>query len=546
VRSEPAKDHYTGDLGFLLNDVGVQLVGRSDGQIKINSLRIELSEVSHQAERIDGVSQAVAVQEGQTLELYLVTEDAAISETKIRSALSRVLPPYMVPQRILFADAIPLTPNGKVDRAALPAFVRREPRAAQRSGPPSGADEERIASVYERYTGRRVEDRMSSLADMGADSLSSIEVRLALEGLGLNLQEGWEWTPVAELAKCFENEERSSGLGWLAQTRLETFIVLRCLAISAIVAGHSGMNWIGGASVMLFALAGYGFGRLQLPVVLSGESTGPVWATLLKLLMPLIPASIVIFAVHVHVGNNPHPSAILFYENISNFVDRILLGREDDRHHIQWLWFLHAYLQLFLVVGLLLSVRRLREFTLADPWKAVLIFFAVAEAVAHAVIYASAYSSGDIGHVSALLRRSPTTLMPVLALGALLALAETRERLLITGAAILAHFGLQSFGVLGGEEGFWVAALALVVVVPSIRLPGLIAVAVLAVSAEALFIYLSHRAVLFAMESALGFEPPVILRAFAALAAGVLLGKALRPLTVRLGIERLSRVRVST
>ena len=548
IRLEPSSEHFTGDLGFLLPGVGVQVIGRSDDQVKINSLRIELSEISHCAEQIEGVAQAVTLLEGQSLTLYLVSGPGSPPERKVREALARALPSYMVPRRIVFAESIPLTRNGKVDRAALQAIVPQDPGGPRHVEPPRGAAEARIASIFASYTGLSVDDRQASLADLGADSLSSIEVRLAFEGLGLDLPQGWEWLPVADLAVRLprEGDVVQSPFSWLKLRRLDSFLVLRFLAIAAIVSHHSGMDWMGGASVMLIALAGFGFGKLQLRSILGDGRTGRVWATLLKLLTPLVPASIAIFAAHSYLGNDPHPSVLLFYVNIAGFVDDILLGNDNTWHQIEWLWFLHLYLQMFLVVALLLSVRPLREAIAVDPWRAVLVFFLITEIAALAVIYGAFLVNGDLGHVAALLRRSLTTLMPVLVLGALLSLAETRGRILVTGAAILAHLALQNLGPLGGDEGLWVAALALTVIVPSVYLPGLVAVGLLAVSAEALIIYLSHRATLFALEGVLGFAPTVTIGVITALAVGVFLGKGLRPIVARVGTERLSRMRIST
>ncbi|MFB9902945.1 amino acid adenylation domain-containing protein [Allokutzneria oryzae] len=129
--------YRTGDLVRWRRDGVLEFVGRADDQVKIRGIRIEPGEVAAALLGDPAIDQAVVISsEGQRLVAYFVP-DAEVerpSVADLRARLKRVLPDYMVPSAFVPVDAIPLTPNGKVDRAALPEpdmgreLSRRRPR----------------------------------------------------------------------------------------------------------------------------------------------------------------------------------------------------------------------------------------------------------------------------------------------------------------------------------------------------------------------------------------------------------------------------------
>jgi amino acid adenylation domain-containing protein len=116
--------YRTGDLVRCLADGNLEYLGRQDRQVKLRGFRIELAEIEAALEQQPGVRQAlVELREDtpgdQRLTAYLMS--AARSDVQmLRQALATRLPAYMVPSAFVFLDAFPLTPNGKVDRKALP------------------------------------------------------------------------------------------------------------------------------------------------------------------------------------------------------------------------------------------------------------------------------------------------------------------------------------------------------------------------------------------------------------------------------------------
>ncbi len=176
--------YRTGDLGRWLPDGGIEFLGRADGQVKIHGYRVELGEIEAVLERHPAVLAAAvrllgAAQGDKRLAAYLVADGERPGEAVLAAHLSAALPGYMVPASYTYLDALPLSANGKVDRARLP-----EPAVSD--GPPApppalaGPDEERLVAVVGRVLelGRLAAD--ANLLRLGATSLDIIRIANAL------------------------------------------------------------------------------------------------------------------------------------------------------------------------------------------------------------------------------------------------------------------------------------------------------------------------------------------------------------------------------
>ena len=115
--------YRTGDLCRWSDDGQMEYISRMDNQVKIRGYRIELGEVESCASRFEGIRQAVAVIKelsgSNTLCLYYTAEepDKTIDADELRRFMAHTLADYMVPTTYTQLDAMPLTPNGKIDRS---------------------------------------------------------------------------------------------------------------------------------------------------------------------------------------------------------------------------------------------------------------------------------------------------------------------------------------------------------------------------------------------------------------------------------------------
>src|SRR5262249_37301349 len=144
--------YATGDRARWRGDGTVDFLGRIDGQVKLRGQRLELGEIEAVLREQPGGRSAAAAVKGlgpgnAQLVRYVVTgSPVGAPGTQLRQALRGRLPEYMVPGSILRLDALPLSPNGKLDRGALPVPDLR--RAAGTGEPPRTPTELAVAAIW--------------------------------------------------------------------------------------------------------------------------------------------------------------------------------------------------------------------------------------------------------------------------------------------------------------------------------------------------------------------------------------------------------------
>ncbi len=179
--------YRTGDLGRYLPDGEVAFAGRADQQVKIRGFRIEPAEIEARLAALPGVREAVVVAREDRGEKRLVAyivperaEGAAVSPAFLRQALRDRLPAYMVPSAFVLLERLPITPNGKVDRRALPAPPEEGGAAAGQAAPES-AVEERIAAVWREVLGVERVGVTDNFFDVGGHSLLLVRLHSRLQ-----------------------------------------------------------------------------------------------------------------------------------------------------------------------------------------------------------------------------------------------------------------------------------------------------------------------------------------------------------------------------
>lgn len=199
--------YRTGDRARWRADGTLEHLGRLDFQVKLRGYRIELGDVEAALAKLPGVAQALAVVRSDRpgdarLVAYVVAPDApAFAEPALADHARAVLPDYMVPQRLLRLDAMPLLPNGKLDRGALPA-----PDAAVDDGArvaPRDDLERAVADAMSQVLGVPALGIHDSFFALGGHSLLAAQLTSRLNrelGAALSLRALFDGPTVAQLA----------------------------------------------------------------------------------------------------------------------------------------------------------------------------------------------------------------------------------------------------------------------------------------------------------------------------------------------------------
>jgi amino acid adenylation domain-containing protein len=178
--------YRTGDLARYRPDGHAEFVGRRDGQVNIRGFRIELGEIEAALTTHPSVAQAVVVVAGtedadRRLVGYVVTRPgAATTGSELRRHVRRQVPEYMLPAFIVEIGEIPLTPNGKVDRKALPDPFRGA-RPEREVVEPQSTAERAIAKIWQEALGIDRVGLYDNFFDLGGHSLLSIRVLARME-----------------------------------------------------------------------------------------------------------------------------------------------------------------------------------------------------------------------------------------------------------------------------------------------------------------------------------------------------------------------------
>jgi amino acid adenylation domain-containing protein len=182
-----ARMYKSGDLARRLADGEVEYLGRGDAQVKIQGFRIELGEVEAAIVNHAGVREArvIAHTDGagnKRLVAYFVAQAGAKpSARELSEFLGASLPPWMLPSVYLPIAAFPLTPNGKVDYAALPAPVAGSAESASEGAAGATEMEGRVAEVWKAVLGARHIGLDDNFFDIGGTSLLLVSVHAKLQ-----------------------------------------------------------------------------------------------------------------------------------------------------------------------------------------------------------------------------------------------------------------------------------------------------------------------------------------------------------------------------
>ncbi len=264
--------YKTGDVARFDHQGQLIYLGRSDQQIKLRGYRIELGDIEACLGQMAGIDQAVVIvredagREPMLVGYYTCLADApSLTDDALKQQLQQQLPTYMVPTVLLPLDTMPLTPNAKIDRKALPAPTQARPDLHARFVAPRNALEEQIASLMQSLL---VIDNIGihdGFFDLGGTSLSATRLAFQIRestGVDLPLRTIFVAPTVADICQSIEAVRNADGVDSLQTGLFETVTVadLNATAVldQAITAGalpHA--NWQTPDNVLLTGATGF-------------------------------------------------------------------------------------------------------------------------------------------------------------------------------------------------------------------------------------------------------------------------------------------------
>ncbi len=437
----------TGDLARIRDGVW-EVVGRRGRHAKLFGLRLDLDHLERQ---LDHATDARLVAVDDLLHAFTTRPRVA---DRLRAAIAQASGLPLSAIRVTTLAELPRTESGKPDLAALAAHAR-----LQHAWPGDEPAPESVRDDFALVLGRPDATDTDSFVSLGGDSLSYVELATRLGDRLGELPADWHTRPIAEL-----DTSRPGRAG----TRLDTSVLLRAAAILAIVGTHANLWTVLGGAHVLLAVAGWNFARFQLT---AGTRLGRLRHGLVSLAQVVLPATLWIGLVGIVSG---------YYSVLPATFLNGILGSEQWSPDWQF-WFLEALVWVSLVALALLAVPALDRLERRSPYR-----FALVLALA-ALAFRWSWSGLEAGPTN---RYTIGLAAWFLLLGWLANRADSRRR----RGTVVALAAVGVFGFFGDplREAVVVAGIALLVLVPSVRVPRRLVGPLSVIASASLFVYLTH------------------------------------------------------
>lgn len=498
--SEPAMAVWSGDIVTYDKDGRLYYVGRQDDLIKTSGYRVsptEIEDVLHASGLVESAA-VVGVKHSELDQVVVAFVTTRGHETLDRDSLlaycRRQLPGYMLPYQIIHRDVLPLNANSKIDRRRLVSeygeqlhdTVLERPRAQlEKPGAAKtdfmsrtleflGVRRRRSASVGEIFASafnlKSIDDQ-KSFSSLGGDSLSYVDVSLGLEDFLGHLPENWENMSIQEL----EQIPRSNS----SSTTVAPDVLLRAAAILGVVALHNRYTSLSGGPSLLFALSGWSFARFAW----TGDPSHvrrSIFGTMMRIVIPTMLLMLMFF-----LGDGIwHWSTLLFYNNLIAAASPLFWEGS---------WFVQVLFQILLFMGILAFIPGVAPFGEKHSYT-----FGILLTVGGFLLH---YVMAKTVHTNVMtFGNLPQYFLWQFALGWLILSSKTQMQRVITLLILFGMLGaLTTIIDLTGDytmeinAPYWlVVGTLLLLWMPSVPLPRIMAAPIVTIAKSTLFIYLFH------------------------------------------------------
>jgi acyl-CoA ligase (AMP-forming) (exosortase A-associated) len=499
--SQPQIGVWSGDM--VTYDEGGRLyyIGRQDDLIKTSGYRVSPTEIEDvlYASGLVETAAVVGVKHsdlGQVVVAFVTTRgNESLDRDGLLAHCRRDLPGYMLPYQFVHRDTLPLNANSKIDRRRLVSeygeqlhdTVLERPRATLDVPGPEKTDRmsraleflgmrrrtsSSVAEIFASAFNLKSIDDQKSFSSLGGDSLSYVDVSTALEDHIGHVPENWENMSIAELEQIPRSSSRN--------ITVSADVLVRTAAIVGVVAFHNRYSNLAGGPNLLFALSGFSFARFAWSSDPSNVRRSII-GTMLRIVGPTMLLLLVLF-----LGDGIiHWSTIFFDDN--------LLGTVAPEWSGEGTWFVQVLFQILLFMGILVSIPGIARFGDKHRYAFGIILtvggFLLHYTIANAV-HARILSSDHL----------PQYYLWQFALGWLLFSSKGHIQRGVTMLILLACMG--ALFTIRGKTGeylldfhgpYWLLiGSALLMWMPSVPLPRLVAAPVVTIAKAAIFIYLFH------------------------------------------------------
>ena len=350
----------TSDLGHI-KDGYLYYDGRSDDLINCAGVKINPDTVQNLMEHNLDLSNRLSISKyncevrGEGF-LISVLKDVIITDEALITSLFNILSSYSISVKssikVFRVKEFPLTNTGKIKRKRLTEEYHDLKRPQLLTSKPDNRPKYKHV-LYNRYsdvfTDQNINDT-SSFTSLGGDSLNYVQISMILQDYFDYLPDKWELLTLKDLS----NIKHSEIIQKQKYINIDSSIILRVIAIFAVVLTHSGFNFTGGGTLLLFMLVGYNMGRFKHDEFVDSGVWNWYGVYAIKILIPYVILSILIMLKKHEVDL----SSVFLVTNLMKLELTVVFP----------FWFVQVLLQSLFLIALLFSVKTVRTHLKQQPW----------------------------------------------------------------------------------------------------------------------------------------------------------------------------------